>query len=229
MKKGSVIKTLKIIGNVLFYSVIVFLMIFSISNITIESEVDIPNIFGKGFLSVQSDSMNTDRPDGFKKGDLVYIDILSEEAKSNLQPGQIIVFWHQNMHKIHRIVDIGEDMVITQGDVASDMYGAYTDMKDNMSPNYAQTLEVVNFENVIGIYTGQTKDLGEIVDTLRDPNGFLLWIVLPLLLFFLYEMIMLAVHIIQRNKVKLQEKHEKEKEALKAELLAQLQAQQQNQ
>ena len=42
-------------------------------------------------------------------------------------------------------------------------------------------------------------------------------------------MIMLAVHIIQRNKVKLQEKHEKEKEALKAELLAQLQAQQQNQ
>lgn len=223
-KKSTWIKSLKITGNVIFYSIILLLMIFSISNIAIASESDIPNIFGKGFVSVQSGSMDGGRPDSFKEGDLAYIDILNEVQKENLQPGQIIVFWHQGKHIIHRIVDFGDGLVITQGDVAANLYGVYGE--DEMTTDMANNIEVVQLDKVIGRYTGNTAGLGNTMDQLRDPNGFLLWIVLPLFLFFIYEMVILAKRIIDRNKQTLQKRHEQEKEALKAEILAQLQKQQ---
>ncbi len=223
-KKGTWIKALRITGNVIFYGVILFLMIFSISNIAISSEKDIPNIFGKGFVSVQSNSMDGGRVDSFKKGDLVYINMLSDNQKSELKPGQIVVFWHQGKHIIHRIVDLGDELVVTQGDLTANIYGTYGE--DELTPSMANNIEVVAFDNIIGLYTGSAAGLGSTVDTLRDPNGFLLWIVLPLLLFFLYEMIILGKRIIDRNKLTLQQKHEQEKEALKAEILAQLQKEQ---
>lgn len=58
--KEITILVLKIVGNVLFYAILIMLFIISIANINSGGSKGLPNIFGKGFLSVQSNSMNAD-------------------------------------------------------------------------------------------------------------------------------------------------------------------------
>ena len=58
--KEKVIFGLKIAGNVIFYAILVVLMLISIANIASGGKDGLPQIFGKGYLSVQSNSMNAD-------------------------------------------------------------------------------------------------------------------------------------------------------------------------
>ena len=94
-KNNMVLRVLKIVGSVIFYSVIVLLFFYSIMNINAGGKGGIPNLFGKGYLSVQSDSMKasqTTLPEeykkykvkSFQKGDLVNVDMLSKSQKRNL-------------------------------------------------------------------------------------------------------------------------------------------------
>ena len=55
--KQKVILGLKIAGNVVFYVVIILLFLFSIMNINAGGKGGIPNLFGKGYLSVKTNSM----------------------------------------------------------------------------------------------------------------------------------------------------------------------------
>ncbi|HBP25959.1 MAG TPA: hypothetical protein DD618_03305, partial [Acholeplasmatales bacterium] len=68
-KSLKVKKIVKIVLNVLFYSFIAVLLLFSIANMRIKTNADIPNIFGRGFLAVISDSMEGDQDDSFNQGD----------------------------------------------------------------------------------------------------------------------------------------------------------------
>lgn len=90
--KFKIKNVLKIAGNVLFYTLIVLLLLFSISNLSIKSNKDIANIMGRGFLPVISDSMEGNNPDSFNKGSLVLVKLLSESDKDELQVGDVITF-----------------------------------------------------------------------------------------------------------------------------------------
>src|SRR5690554_6689330 len=127
MKKSKLKRSLSIIGNTLFYLLLLVLLLFSITNLSIQSEQDIPNRFGKGFVTVLSGSMDGDEPDSFPKGALAFIDVLNEEAKNDIQIGEIIVFFDNStkLHIIHRVVDIQGDSIITQGDVNARNYGRF--------------------------------------------------------------------------------------------------------
>ena len=100
--KQKTIFGLKIAGNVVFYAVILALLLFSIMNINAGStNGGFPNIFGKGFLTVQSDSMSAvknahyELPEQystyavgqFEKGDLLYADTLSSKDINKLHVG----------------------------------------------------------------------------------------------------------------------------------------------
>ena len=50
-----------------------------------EGEEDIPNLFGRGYLAVLSDSMTTDGEDSIDKGDLLYVRILTDETRAKLE------------------------------------------------------------------------------------------------------------------------------------------------
>ncbi len=56
--KQRTIFILKIVGNVVFYAILIFLFLLSIANINSGGKGGIPNIFGKGFLSVETTSMD---------------------------------------------------------------------------------------------------------------------------------------------------------------------------
>ena len=81
----------KVVGNVVFYAVIITLLLFSIMNINAGSKNGgFPHIFGKGFLSVQTNSMTRsgDSLDelykdyeigGFAQGDLLLANVVNEK------------------------------------------------------------------------------------------------------------------------------------------------------
>ena len=110
--KQKTIFGLKIAGNVVFYAVILALLLFSIMNINAGStNGGFPNIFGKGFLTVQSNSMsavkspNNPLPDcyndysigQFQKGDLLYADVLSSKDINSLHVGDVITFYDKTI------------------------------------------------------------------------------------------------------------------------------------
>ncbi|WP_025725349.1 signal peptidase I [Acholeplasma granularum] len=212
----KVFKYLGIVGNVLFYLLLLILLLFSISNLSIRSEKDLPNLFGKGFVSILSGSMEGEEKDNFNKGSLVFIDVLSDKQKEDLKVGQIVVFYDnvQRIHIIHRIKSITGNTVVTQGDVNASLYGSF----DGTNYNSDMQLEASNINDVIGLYTGHITGVGSFIQEVRTPNGLLLWVVLPLFILFSIEAVILIRYIIARNKQKLEAKHEAEKEALRLEI-----------
>lgn len=149
--KEKVIFGLKIGGNVIFYLVIIALFLFSIMNINAGGSGRAPNLFGKGMLSVQSNSMEKmgDYPNGytdeydnykiksFSKGDLLYVDVLSTKDKKNLKVGDVITFETTINGKTalntHRIVYVAYDSegnmqsFCTQGDFSVTFKGLVFD------------------------------------------------------------------------------------------------------
>lgn len=149
--KQKVFFGLKIAGNVLFYLIIIFLFLISIAQINSGGKNGIPNIFGKGYLSVQSESMSGSVDaigdeavrelyknyefGQFSKGDLVIVDVLDEDDYDDLKVGDIITFWDDsiNAYNTHRIVRLNkaEDGTIinlsAQGDRSVQINGLYKD------------------------------------------------------------------------------------------------------
>lgn len=135
--KEKTIFGLKIAGNVLFYLFIAALFLFSIMNINAGSKNGgFPNLFGKGFLSVQTPSMERDEEKEFldewdtykigeiNTGDLVYVNKFNAKDVSKLKIGDVITFYDEKLNNgngalnTHRIVYISTDktFVYTQGD-----------------------------------------------------------------------------------------------------------------
>jgi len=214
--KQRIFKYFGIAGNVLFYVLLLFLLLFSISNLSVRSETDLPNLFGKGFVSILSGSMDGEEKDNFPTGSLVFIDMLSAQQKENLEPGQIVVFYDrvQRIHIIHRIKTVSETTVVTQGDVNARLHGDFDGT--NFNPN--MQLEATSINDVIGVYTGHMTGVGTFIQEVRTPNGLLLWVVLPLFILFAFEAVVLVRYIISRNKAKLELKYAADKEALRLEI-----------
>jgi len=217
-------KTLSIIGNSIFYLLLLVLLLFSITNISVQSQKDIPNLFGKGFVSILSSSMDGTEPDSFPKGSLAFIDVLDDNGKASVNPGDIVVFFDPTLkiHIIHRVVHVSGDIITTQGDVNAGLYGRFKG--DNYNPD--MQLESFNRSEIIARYTGSIAGLGDTIQSLRSSDGFLLWVVLPLLILFAFEIVVLVRTILKHNKAKLEQKHEQEKELLKQQLLEELKKQQ---
>ena len=133
VKQSSVLKVLKIIGAVVFYLIIFFIFLVSIANIRAGKKEDsMPNIFGRGYLTVASNSMEGSQSDSFKQNDMIVVKNLStsssrEEAARELKVGDVITFYDKSLNSnkklnTHRIVLINKDEsgniknVFTMGD-----------------------------------------------------------------------------------------------------------------
>ena len=172
-----------IIGNVLIWvvvlvSVIITVMVFSAQ----QSSDGIPSLFGKSLLTIQTPSMKGT----YEVGDMVFMTKLSDEDKYNLKEGDIITY-HAPIDidqdgltgdiNTHRIVSVDQKtgLIVTKGDAAP--------IGDN--DDYT-----IHRNDVIGQCTekGKLGGVGNVINFLRSSLGFFLCIVLPLILFFLYEL-----------------------------------------
>lgn len=222
-KQFNVKRILKIIGNVIFYSFIVFLMVFSIANIKVKSEDKIANVFGIGMLSVQTDSMKGT----FEAGDMLFVNMLSEDDFANLNEGDIVTFFDTsiNAFNTHRIVIIDHENreLTTKADYNADHPGEtiYADKS-------------VSFDKVIAVYQGSMiAGFGAKLDYLQSSVGFALFVILPVLIVLIIEGVILARQIMANNRRKLEERYaiereetakhlELERKKLRDELLAEL-------
>ena len=97
MKKETLKKIGKIIGNVVFGIFLVFILFVAIVNLNAKKKQGLPNLFGTGYLTVLTDSMDGDKPDSFKAGDLVVVDVVNDdnrvEKAVNLEVGTIITYY----------------------------------------------------------------------------------------------------------------------------------------
>lgn len=161
------------------FSVLITVLVFSAQ----KSEDGVPSVFGKSLVTISTDSMKP----VYKSGDLVFMEKLTEEEKHNLKVGDIITF--------HAPIDINGDGII--GDINTHRIDSiegitYVTKGDNnlIADNEGDNKYTVHPSDVIGICkeNGKIGGLGNVISFLRSSLGFFLCIVLPLILFFLYEL-----------------------------------------
>lgn len=143
---------------------------------------------GVKLLPVLTGSMDGDYKDSFKEGDLV----IAGNPKDVLQlkEGQIITFKGSingyDALITHRIIEVVRDSdgnaltYITHGDA-----------------NPEGSNETVNPYNVLAVYKSHLKGVGKSISWLQEPTHFLLIIVLPLGLLFLWNIAMFIRMIFQ--------------------------------
>jgi signal peptidase len=222
-------KVLKISFNVIFYLIIISLILFSIANTKLKSTSDIANIGGRGILTVLTSSMDGDKENSFSTEELLFVKLLSNTEKQNLNPGDIITYLDSNIEGLnrpglitHRIYEVsendkGEVVYVTLGDAAGNVPQEGTDAYINFSEKY---FDSIHYEDVIAVYTGQVKNLGSTMKYIQTPTGFAVTIVLPVFILLIVQGSVLIKNIMGLSKEKLTANLAKEKEEALAKLEA---------
>jgi signal peptidase len=190
-------KILSIALNTLIWIFVIFSLLITILVFSAQGSKDgVPAIFGKSLITISTDSMEPT----YKAGDLVFMEKLSAEEIENLQPNQIITFRAPididgdgmvGDINTHRIEKVEGNRFVTKGD-------------HNLIPdNEGDDPYTVHMSDVIGLCTedGKIGGLGNVISFLRSSLGFFLFIVLPLILFFLYELYnFITILVTERSK-----------------------------
>lgn len=202
-------KAMSVIGNVLVAIVVILAMIMTaMVFISTKSEVGLPNIGGKAIFNVLTDSM--EGPDGFPEGSLIVIDILDEEGCKDLKVGDVITFWRtqDNMKYIetHRIVENTNDnpSEIVDGIWVHGGVSYYVTKGDNTPyVDYFSDLSAIDYVNsnrIIGKWTGVAiPKLGSVMKFLQSQFGFMICVVAPMAIFFIFELYKF-ISILMENK-----------------------------
>ncbi len=182
-EKSKPKKVLAVIGNVIVWLFVVFAAVVTIFTFAAQSSADgVPAIGGKAILTVQTDSMAPT----FEKGDVIIGQKLMPDDAKALQVDDIITFDAGDLDgdgvrdlNSHRIIQVNKEdgsgfvSYITQGDNVQ-----FADQNS------------VDSTDVICKYTGtRIKGLGKVLGFLQTPNGFLIAVVIPMILFFILELI----------------------------------------
>lgn len=191
-------KALKIVFNVIAWIVLVLALIVTILVFSSDRNNGVANIFGYIPLTVESDSMKPT----FKKDDLIIVKEI--EDINSLKKGDVITFWTidivegQKVKNTHRIVEVVEEngtkSFVTRGDAndANDSYNVYA-------------------SDIIGQWTNaKLGGFGKVMSFLRTKTGFFICILIPIALFFLFELYKLIVTIVEIKRPVITESDEEE-------------------
>ena len=189
-------KAIKMIFNVLAWVVLILALLITVLVFSSDRNNGVANLFGFMPMTVESDSMKPT----FKKNDLIIVKEI-DDVKS-LKKDDVITFWTiingQKQKNTHRIVDIVKEgksiSFITRGD------------------NNAIDDEVpVAAGDIIGKWTEfKLSGFGKIMDFLRTKTGFFICIVIPMAIFFLFELYKFIITVNEIRKPKLTEDDEEE-------------------
>ena len=245
--KAKTIFILKIVGNVVFYLIIIALLLFSIMNINAGSKNGgFPNIFGKGFLSVQTNSMTRDEsfngvniPDKyndyeigeFAAGDLLYVKVAKQKNINKLEVGDVVTFFDSSLKALntHRVIAISKDgnnvvQVTLQGDLSVSQFGIF-DPTDSSLAEHNQNLisrgdvQYIAAADIKGIVTGVNPGAGKVLNNIQQ--NWLWYFVIPVLIFLLVEVYFVIRNIMELKGAKQKAELASNKEAMLADLEAQ--------
>ncbi len=171
-KSGN--KGLRIATTVILIVAIAFGVLCSYTAFVSKRGDGVPDLFGLRVFSIQSDSME----DTFYEGDLIVDTKVKDPAE--LKVGDVITFFTViqgervlNTHRITEITDNGTYLYFTtQGDNSPDV--------DPLG---------VHENEIVGLYRFAIPKVGSVIDFLQTGTGFLVVIVLPVFLFFIYNLV----------------------------------------
>lgn len=192
---------LTILMSVVLWAIILLMALFTFTTLATRNEQSVARLAGFTPLIVQSDSMAPT----FYSGDMI---VIKECSTSKLKVGDVITFHtiinNEYALNTHRIAEIR-----LNGEVRS-----YVTKGDN---NIVEDTHVISDGDIVGLYVGKVPGLGKVMAFLSSSAGFLLVIVLPMLLFFVYQVYHLIMVSINLKKAiameEAAEKAEKENEA----------------
>lgn len=187
MEKATKQKTMKILSitaNVLVWVFVAFALLTTVLVFTAQGDEDgIPSLFGKSMITIESISMDPT----FEQGDLVFIEKLSGKEDSlervkELEKGAIITYWAPvDINKDGKLNDINTHRIEEKLENGFRTKGDNNDHPDTYTITFADVIGVTTEEDSVG-------GLGAVIGFLRSSLGFFLCILLPLILFFLYEL-----------------------------------------
>lgn len=187
-------KILKKIVNIFVDILVVLILIVSILVVMLSltsKSSGVPNIFGIAPLSVQTASMeNTINP-----GDLIFCTVVEDEEE--FQERDIVTFPieinGEQVLNTHRIVEVVADNNITY----------YKTQGDNKETNPEPDTDLQTSSTIVAKYTGtKFPGLGNVLSFIRTQLGFFLCILLPMILFFIYEAVRVVMNLLAYNKEK---------------------------
>ena len=187
-------KVLKRIVNIVVDILVVLILMVSILvvmlSLTTESS-GVPNILGIAPLSVQTQSME----DIINPGDLILCTLT--EIDDEFQKDDIVTFPieinGESVLNTHRIVEVVEDNNITY----------YRTQGDNKETNPEPDTDLQTSSTIVAKYTGtKIPGLGNVLSFIRTQLGFFLCILLPMIIFFIYEAVRVVMNLIAYSKEK---------------------------
>lgn len=178
-------KVLNIVLDVLIWVFVAFAaMITFIVFTSTQNAEGIPSIGGRMLFTVQTDSMEPT----ISVGSMVMAKKVTNFA--DLKKDDIITFYMddgtgQTIVNTHRIIEVKENgpgsySYVTKGD--------HNSMVDP---------DEVKISDIIGVYSGKIPVVGKAVDFMKTKTGFFVCILLPLIAFFLYELIRFIMVVIE--------------------------------
>ena len=188
-------KALKKIFNIFIDIIVIFILIVAILivGLSLTSKASgVPNILGVAPLSVQSDSM----ADTFTTGDLLLSQVTNDPGET-YEVGDIVTFPIEvdgvSVLNTHRIVEVIEDENITY----------YKTQGDNKDTNPVPDDDLQTASSIVAKYTGtKIPGVGNALTFIRTQLGFFLCVLLPMIIFFIYEAIRVIMNIIAYNNEK---------------------------
>lgn len=155
-----------------------------------------PSIFGISIFSIRTDSMYPN----LVAGDLI---IGKAVDPADLRKEDIITYWTvvdgQKVLNTHRILGIYDG-------------GGYLIFETKGDANTAIDVLTVHENAIVSKYTGlRVKGLGKVFDYLQTSTGFLLVVVIPVFLFFLYHLVQFFRTLFEYQNVKNRIKFEQER------------------
>ena len=172
-----------IVIRVILWAIILLAALYAFTTMATKDEQNVASILGYTPLVVETDSMKPT----FESGDLIFI---KKCDTSKLNEGDIITFHtiidNQYALNTHRIQKIDEANGVR----------SYTTIGDNN--NGVADQHVISDGDIVGKYIGHVSGLGKVMNFLSSSMGFLIVIVLPMLLFFIYQvynLIMISIRL----------------------------------
>ena len=218
--------------NVMIVAVLLISILIAVMAISSKSNEGLSKVFGFTIQTIQSDSMkggsDVYKGGNFEAGDLIIGKSTDFDVHKEFEVGDIVTFKGEINGKaqfiIHRIVDInvnavGDKTYQTQGDNA----------ETNPDPDQLQEDEYLMAYQIGSVFYSDSfkgiriKGAGRLIDNVQSQKGFFIWIMLPMILFFLYAMFRVAWTAVSYRKERekeIKEEAKKEKEEAVAAALA---------
>ena len=193
-------KAAGILVSVILWIIILLAALYAFTTMATRNESEVASLMGYTPLVVESNSMSPT----FNAGDMI---VIQKCDTSELKEQDIICFHTiiQNEYALntHRIVKI-----IEQNGARS-----YTTRGDN---NAAEDTHIISDGDIVGRYVTRIPLLGHVMNFLSGSFGFFAVIVLPMFVFFIYQIYHLIMVAIQLKKASMQEEVEKKAAAIVA-------------